>query len=129
MEKNRKTTVVFASFIGAPNLIEAAGESAAQEAVARCVERIGRAAASCAGRLVKTMHDRAMILVAVPDAAADASVAIHTAVNDFPAVSAVKLAVGIGFHYGPVIQKETDVFGDTVNLAARLGEQAVSSVK
>ena len=124
MEKNRKTTVMFASFIGASNAIEAAGESAAQEALARCVELIASAAKSCGGRLVKTMHDRAMILIAVPDAAADAAVAIHTAVNDLPAVSAVKLSVGIGFHYGPVIQEKTDVFGDTVNLAARLGEQA-----
>src|SRR6185503_1254890 len=49
---------------------------------------------------------------------------IHTAVGEFPAVAAVKFSLGIGFHYGPVIQKDTDVFGDTVNLAARLGEQA-----
>jgi len=124
METNRKTTVMFASFIGTSSIVEAAGESAGQEAIARCVERIAATAKSCKGRLVKTMHDRAMILIAIPDAAADASVAIHTAVNDLPAVSALKLSVGIGFHYGPVIQKDTDVFGDTVNLAARLGEQA-----
>ena len=124
MEKNRKTTVMFATFIGASSVAEVAGEGAAQEAIARCVERIGAAAKSCGGRLVKTMHDRAMILIATPDSAADASVAIHTAVNDLPPVAAVKLSVGIGFHYGPVIQKETDVFGDTVNLAARLGETA-----
>jgi hypothetical protein len=70
------------------------------------------------------MHDKAMVLVATPDGAADAAVAIHTAVGEFPAVAAVKLALGIGFHYGSVIQKATDVFGDTVNLASRLGEQA-----
>src|SRR6185503_2317371 len=49
---------------------------------------------------------------------------IHTAVGEFPAVAAVKFSLGIGFQYGPVIQKDTDVFGDTVNLAARFGEQA-----
>ena len=124
METNRKTTVMFASFIGTSSVVEAAGEDAAQNALARCFERIGGAATSCGGRLIKTMHDKAMILVATPDGAADAAVAIHTAVGEFPAVSAVKLALGIGFHYGPVIQKDTDVFGDTVNLAARLGEQA-----
>jgi class 3 adenylate cyclase len=124
MEANRKTTVMFASFIGASSVIEAAGESAARDAFARCIERIGGAATSCGGRVAKTMHDKAMVLVATPDGAADAAVAIHTAVGEFPAVAAVKLALGIGFHYGPVIQKATDVFGDTVNLAARLGEQA-----
>jgi len=124
METNRKTTVMFASFIGTSSVVEAAGEDAAQSAIARCFERIGGAATSCGGRLIKTMHDKAMILVATPDGAADAAVAMHTAVNEFPAVSAVKLGLGIGFHYGPVIQKETDVFGDTVNLAARLGEHA-----
>ena len=124
MEANRKTTVMFASFIGASSVVEAAGETAAQSAIARCFERIGGAATSCGGRLIKTMHDKAMVLVATPDGAADAAVAIHTAVGEFPAVAAVKLALGIGFHYGPVIQKATDVFGDTVNLAARLGEQA-----
>jgi class 3 adenylate cyclase len=124
METNRKTTVMFAGFIGMDNVIKAAGDSAAQEAVARCFERIGGAATSCGGRLAKTMRDKAMILVATPDAAADAAVAIHTAVGEFPAVAAIKLTLGIGFQYGPVIQKDTDVFGDTVNLAARLGEQA-----
>jgi len=124
MEATRKTTVMFASFVGAAKLAEAAGASAAQDAITRCIDRLGGAATSCGGRMAKAAHDRAMILVATPDAAADAAVAIHTAVNEFPAIGAVKLAVGIGFHYGPVIQKDTDVFGDTVNLAARLGEQA-----
>jgi class 3 adenylate cyclase len=124
MDANRKTTVMFAGFIGLENVIKAAGDSAAQEAVARCFERIGGAAISCGGRLAKTMRDKAMVLAGSPDAAADAAVAIHTAVSEFPAVGAAKLALGIGYHHGPVIQKETDVFGDTVNLAARLGEQA-----
>ena len=124
MEATRKTTVMFAGFVGMDHVIEAAGDSAAQEAVARCIERIGGAAASCGGRLSKSTRDKAMVLVATPDGAADAAVAIHTAVGEFHAVGAAKLSLGIGFHYGPVIQKETDVFGDTVNLAARLGEQA-----
>jgi len=124
METNRKTTVMFASFIGTSSVVEAAGESAAQNAIERCFERIGGAATSCGGRLIKTMHDKAMILVATPDGAADAAVAIHTAVGEFPAIAAVKLGLGIGFHYGPVIQDNADVFGDTVNLAARLEAEA-----
>ena len=124
METNRKTTVMFAGFIDTSSLAQAAGDAAAQDAITRCMERIGGAATSCGGRVAKTTRDKVMILIATPDAAADAAVAIHTAVDQFPAVAAVKLAIGIGFHYGPVIQKESDVFGDTVNLASRLGEHA-----
>jgi len=124
MEANRKTTVMFASLVGVDHVVQAVGDAAAQEAIARCFERVGGAAISCGGRLAKTMRDKAMVLVATPDGAADAAVAIHTAVAEFPAVAAIKLTLGIGFQYGPVIQKDTDVFGDTVNMAARLGEQA-----
>jgi hypothetical protein len=41
-----------------------------------------------------------------------------------PGVAGMKLGVRIGFHSGPVIQRDNDVFGDTVNLAARLVAQA-----
>jgi len=115
MDSNRNTTVMFAGFSGA---------SADEEAVTRCLDRIGGAAASCGGRVAKTTRDKAMILIATPDAAADAAVAIHTALNDIPAIAKGKLGLGIGFHHGPVIQKASDVFGDTVNLASRLGEKA-----
>ena len=115
MDSTRQTTVMFAGFSGA---------SAEQEAVARCLERVGGAAASCGGRVAKTTRDKAMILIATPDAAADAAVAIHTALEDIPAIAKGKLGLGIGFHHGPVIQKASEVFGDTVNLASRLGEKA-----
>ena len=49
---------------------------------------------------------------------------MQLALSAFPAAEANKLGLGIGFHYGPVIQDNADVFGDTVNLAARLVEQA-----
>ena len=66
-----------------------------------------------------------MALIAAPDAAADAAAAMHTAMDGYPMVSGIKLALGIGFHHGPVIQKgNEDVFGDTVTLAARLVELA-----
>ena len=115
---------MFAGLVGMAGVAAAAGDGAAQEAVSHCVDRLGGAATSCGGRLVKTMRDRVMVLIATPDAAADAAVAMHTAVNDFPAVSAVKLGLGVSFHHGPVIQKASDVYGDTVNLAARLVEQS-----
>jgi adenylate cyclase len=35
--------------------------------------------------------------------------------------------VRIGFQAGPIIERDDDVFGDTVNLASRLVKQAVKA--
>src|SRR5204863_241857 len=47
------------------------------------------------------------------------------AVESLPTVGSNKLALRIGFHTGPVVQRDNDVFGDTVNVASRLADQAV----
>ncbi len=126
MEQSRETTVLFAAVIGANELRDKAGDKTAHEAMERCQFRLGQAAASCGGRLAKSTPDKVMVLSATPDAAADAASAMHLAMEKLPKTAEVKLAAGIGFHFGPVIQKGDEVFGDTVVLASRLCENAGS---
>ncbi len=123
MESSRESTVLFASIIGAAELRDKAGDKA-HEAMERCQFRLGQAAASSGGRLAKSTADKVMVLLATPDAAADAASAMHLAMEKLPKTADVKLAAGIGFHFGPVIQKGDEVFGDTVVLASRLCENA-----
>jgi hypothetical protein len=94
------------------------------EAIARCLEQMQRTAVSCGGRVVKTIGDEVMAVFATPDAAAFAASGMHYAIDALPPVGSTKLGIRIGFHCGPVIQSDNDIFGDTVNLAARLVEQA-----
>jgi class 3 adenylate cyclase len=124
MEQSRETTVLFAAIIGREDLYAKAGAKNGHDAMEQCQFRLGRAAASCGGRLAKGTEDKVMVLVANPDAAADAASAMHLAMEKMPKTAGVKLAIGVGLHYGPVIQKGDDVFGDPVNLASRLCEQA-----
>ena len=124
MEPSRETTVLFAAIIGRAELYAKAGDQAGYEAMERCQFRLGQAAASCGGRLAKSTADKVMVLAATPDSAADAASAMHLAMDKLPKTAGVKLALGVGLHYGPVIQKGDEVFGDTVNLAARLCEAA-----
>jgi adenylate cyclase len=124
MEQSRETTVLFAALIGSQDLYAKAGTEKAHEAMERCHMRVGQAAASCGGRLALASGDKLMVLSATPDAAADAASAMHLAIEKLPKTAEVKLGMGIGFHYGPVIQKGDEVFGDTVVLAARLCEHA-----
>jgi adenylate cyclase len=124
MEPGRDSAILFAELIGAAELYARAGDAAAHEAIARCADRLEQAAEASGAHVVKRMNSRLMLLAASADAAAAAAVAMQLAAGEFAAAGAGGLALGVGFHYGPVIQDHTDVFGETVNLAARLVEQA-----
>jgi hypothetical protein len=49
---------------------------------------------------------------------------MHLAVSALPPIEGQRLSLRIGFHAGPVVQRDGDVFGDTVNMASRLAAQA-----
>ena len=123
-EPERHTTVLFADVSGSTRLYEAAGDRTAFQAIGGCMSSLRTAAEAAGGRVVKTIGDELMALFASPDQAADAAARMHVAIEALPMVGAHKLAVRIGFHAGPVLQRDNDVFGDTVNLASRLAEQA-----
>ena len=124
-EPQRVTTVLFADVSGSTKLYETAGDSAAHAAVASCVAELSKATLSYGGRVVKTIGDEVMALFPKADSAAMAAAAMHAAIDRLAPVANTKLGIRVAFHYGPVIQRDEDVFGDTVNLAARLVETAV----
>jgi adenylate cyclase len=66
------------------------------------------------------------VMALFPDAqmGGRAAVDIQLSVNEMPPVDKVRLGVRVGFHAGPVVERDGDVFGDSVNLAARLAELA-----
>jgi len=54
------------------------------------------------------------------EAGMDAASSMQQKVDDLPPVRGIKLSIRIGFHFGPAIEDAKDVFGDTVNTAARM---------
>jgi adenylate cyclase len=127
MDQTRQVTVLFADVSGSTKLYESEGDKAAMEAIARCIGQMRRTAESSGGRVVKTIGDEVMAVFATPDAAAYAASSMQSAIEALPPVGTIKLGLRIGFHYGPVIQNDDDIFGDTVNIASRLVQQAASS--
>jgi adenylate cyclase len=120
----RETTVLFADVSGSTKLYETAGDARALEAIRNCIHKLRQIAELSAGRVVKTMGDAVLVLFASPSEAATAGARMHVAVESLPPLGDTRFGVRIGFHWGPVIQEEDDVFGDTVNLAFRIVEQA-----
>jgi adenylate cyclase len=122
--QGREVAVLFANVSDSTSLYESKGDQAALEAIARCLDQLRKNVTSSNGRVLKTIGDGIMAAFPTPDAAAIAASGMQYAIDALPPINSVKLGVQIGFHYGPVIQTGGDIFGDTVNLAARLGERA-----
>jgi hypothetical protein len=82
------------------------------------------AAVGCGGRLIKTIGDEVMLVFATALQAAEAAVAIQERMTELAEVLKLRLSFHVGFHYGVAIEHDGDVYGDSVNLAARLVEIA-----
>ena len=116
--------VLFADVSGSTKLYEAVGDAAAHEAIDLCVKLFAALTQQHGGRVVKTIGDEVMAIFARPVEAGRTAVDIQLGMLGMAPVDKVRLGVRIGMHHGPVVERDGDVFGDTVNLAARLTEMA-----
>ncbi|MFN3587466.1 MAG: adenylate/guanylate cyclase domain-containing protein, partial [Moraxellaceae bacterium] len=115
--------ILFADVAGSTRLYEKIGDRAAREAISGVLGRMTAIAEHHSGVLVKTIGDE--ILCRFPDAERAVSAAIamqETLCND--SASPVRLQMRMGLHWGPVILEQGDVFGDAVNVAARMSAVA-----
>jgi adenylate cyclase len=122
MEPGRETAVIFAELLGGSEALARADDAAAHAAVGEALASLEQVAASSGARVLKRIGARLLIVSADADAAARTAVALQAAAHNLP--GGHNFGLGVGFHFGPVIQDEADVFGDTVNTAARLVEKA-----
>jgi class 3 adenylate cyclase len=118
--------VLFADVSGSTRLYETLGDERALATVGRSVATMGEACHAHGGRVVKTIGDEVMSVFADADAAAQASIAMQSRLAQ--ARDPVhRVAIRVGFHFGPAIERDGDVFGDSVNVAARLVGLAAAS--
>ena len=124
--------VLFADVSGSTRLYEAVGDADALATVGRCLAVMQLACEGHAGRVVKTIGDEVMAVFPSADQAAEAAAEMQARIFDQPAIGRVRLAIRVGFHFGSAIEVDGDVFGDSVNVAARMaalakGEQVILS--
>lgn len=116
----KSVCVLFADVSGSTRLYEKLGDAEALRAVERCLNRMRRVVDGHGGKVIKTIGDEVMTTFPNADAGIQAACEMQHRVTDLPPVSGVKLAIRVGFHYGPAIIENNDIFGDTVNVAARM---------
>lgn len=113
-------TVLFADVVGSTKLYDTLGDAAAKQMIDECLSVLQSVVQKYGGRVIKTIGDEIMCVLPSADSGCLAATDMHHKVMALPTVAQVKRSVRIGFHFGPVIEENNDVFGDTVNVAARM---------
>lgn len=112
--------VLFADVVGSTRLYEAFGDEQAKQMIDDCLATLRGVVQQYGGRVIKTIGDEIMCVLPNADSGCLAATDMQTKVMALPKVSNVQRSVRVGWHFGPVIEENNDVFGDTVNLAARM---------
>lgn len=113
---------MFADLTGSTALYERLGDKAAFALVKRCLADMVQSVEQASGRVVKITGDGIMAVFWDADSCAEATIGIHQASRNQSQMAAAGVGIRLGFCFGPVIESGSDVFGDTVNMAARLCE-------
>lgn len=114
-------TVLFTDMVGSTDMTQAKGDAAAQEVVRRHNTIVRQALSEFDGREVKHTGDGIMASFASTANAVDAAIAIQRAVTIHNATTSdIPVHLRIGINAGEPIQEEDDLFGTTVQLAARI---------
>jgi adenylate cyclase len=119
-EQVSELSVLFADVSGSTKLYETAGDAVAHAAVDKCISIMRDKTLNAKGRVIKTIGDEVMSAFPTADQAADAAIEMQSAISELPPVGSTQIGIRIGFNHGPVVERDGDVFGDAVNLAARL---------
>ncbi|MGJ8668030.1 MAG: adenylate/guanylate cyclase domain-containing protein [Oceanococcus sp.] len=115
-----QAAIMFADVAGSTRLYSELGDERASTAVNRCLEFLNQVAMQFSGRKIKTIGDEIMCRFPDADSAVNAALEMQRGMAQVPRGLDVPLKIKIGLHFGPMLEAGGDVFGDAVNIAARM---------
>ena len=119
MSREEKTVaVLIADACGSTPLYETSGNIKALDLIAECLDNISQVVNAQGGTVLHSKGDD--VLCTFPDA--DSAVCAASQMVDGQTGSPLEIHVGIG--YGSVVQDRGSIFGDVVNVAARMQSMA-----
>ncbi len=126
--KTANLAILFADVSGSTRLFETLGDNTARAKVAECLSTLTDVTKEHNGTVIKTIGDEIMCTFPTPDDAAAAAAEMHEAIQEEVTEGVggdiTALSIRVGMHFGPAILEGGDVFGDAVNVAARMTAQA-----
>jgi class 3 adenylate cyclase len=116
--------VVFADITGSATLYETLGDIRALTLITRCLGVLEEQVYEHRGTVVKTIGEEMLSVFPDANAAASAAIAMQQRTEHFAETASVPLSLKVGLRCGSLIEEHGDVFGDAVNVAARLVQLA-----
>lgn len=122
----RELTVMFADIVGSTRLYDRLGDIEARFVISQSLDVATDIVTKRGGKVVKSTGDDVMCVFDDPNQALHAACDIQDNFLDKMVFNEVVISFHIGVHTGNGIVTDDDIFGDTVNIAARLTDAAKS---
>ena len=119
-----KLAIVFADISKSTQLFEAYGNLRARNIVTHTLNVLSEVTVDYNGKVVKTIGDEVMCTFDDLEKAVEASIRMPQVILEDPLLVEIGLAIKVGLHHGDVLREEDDVYGDAVNVAARMVQLA-----
>ena len=114
--------VVFIDLADSTHLYHELGDAEARELTGRAIARWEAVVTEHCGRVIKRIGDELLCVFPEPAIATRAAMALQASLNELN--DGPQLHAKVGLHAGPVLEEGGDIYGDTVNLAARMVQHA-----
>ena len=124
MRETINCVVMFADVAGSTAMYENMGDDLARERISKALNALISISSRFDGKLVKTIGDEILVYFIDADKAVFAAKAIQESMEDDRSPETIGVSIRIGMQYGSTILENDDIFGDTVNVAARVASMA-----
>jgi len=111
---------MFADVSGSTMLYDQMGDEVAKGAIDRCLAHLQEVVEVSQGVVIQKIGDELMCRFDTAEQGIRAAKAVQSEASNLPVLDDIKLSIRVGLHYGLVIEDDNDIFGDAVNVAARM---------
>jgi class 3 adenylate cyclase len=118
--------IVFADIVDSTRMYESLGDSRAKQLITDLENIIAEVVTETGGHVVEVVGDEVMSRYDRASDAAEGACLMQERVDEYGKRTGMALSARIGLHYGPAIVEGGRMYGDSVNVAARMAGIAQS---
>lgn len=124
MSETSGLTILFADVSGSTRMFELRGDVEARRIISAVLKALTEITTRHGGKVIKTIGDELMCTFPGAVNGVLAAIDMQKRVTHDPVFIKDNLGIRIGLHHGHALVEDSDVFGDAVNTAARMGSSA-----